>query len=60
MRMLGTTAGIVSSVGSGKKEKRAQYGVPPVGVKVFVRVNQVLDGCEDLGVTFSGIVPASV
>ena len=37
----------------------ARYGVPPVGMKVFVRVNQFVDGWEDQGVTYSGIVPAS-
>ena len=37
----------------------AHYGVPPVGKKVFVSVNQVVDGWEDLPVTFAAIVPAS-
>jgi hypothetical protein len=37
----------------------ARYGVPPVGTKVFVSVNQVVDGWEDLPVTFAAIVPAS-
>ena len=36
----------------------ARYGVPPVGKKVYVRVNQFVDGWEDLPVTFSAIVPA--
>jgi hypothetical protein len=36
----------------------ARYGVPPAGKKVFVRVNQFVDGWEDLPVTFSAIVPA--
>jgi hypothetical protein len=31
----------------------ARYGVPPVGKKVYVRVNQFVDGWEDLPVTFS-------
>jgi hypothetical protein len=35
----------------------ARYGVPPVGKKVFIQVNQVVDGWEDLPVTFSAIVP---
>jgi hypothetical protein len=34
----------------------AQYGVPPVGKKVFVSVNRVVDGCEDLSVTFPAIL----
>ena len=37
----------------------ARYGVPPVGKKVFVQVNQFVDGWEDLPVTFSAIVPAA-
>jgi len=36
----------------------SRYGVPPVGKKVFVQVNQFVDGWEDLPVTFSAIVPA--
>jgi hypothetical protein len=36
----------------------ARYGVPPVGTKVFVSVNQMVDGWEDRPVTFSAIVPA--
>jgi hypothetical protein len=36
----------------------ARYGAPPVGKKVYVRVNQVVDGWESLPVTFSAIVPA--
>jgi len=37
----------------------ARYGVPPVGTKVFVSVNQAVDGWEDEPVMFSAIVPAS-
>ena len=37
----------------------ARYGVPAVGTKVFVSVNQFVDGWEDLPVTFAAIVPAS-
>ena len=37
----------------------ARYGVPPVGTKVFVSVNQLVDGWEDRPVTFAAIVPAS-
>jgi hypothetical protein len=37
----------------------ARYGVPPVGKKVFVQVNQAVNGWEDLPVTFWAIVPAS-
>jgi hypothetical protein len=37
----------------------AHYGVPPVGKKVFIQVNQVVNGWEDLPVTFSAIVPGT-
>ena len=37
----------------------ARYGAPPVGMKVFVRVNQFVDGWEDPAAKFSAIVPAS-
>jgi hypothetical protein len=33
--------------------------VPPVGTKVFVSVNQFVDGWEDLPVTFAAVVPAT-
>jgi hypothetical protein len=35
----------------------ARYGVPPAGKKVYVRVNQFVDGWESLPVMFSAIVP---
>jgi hypothetical protein len=37
----------------------ARYGEPPVGKKVYIQVNQFVDGWESLPVTFWGIVPAS-
>ena len=37
----------------------ARYGAPTVGKKVYVRVNQHVDGWESLGRTYSAIVPAS-
>jgi hypothetical protein len=37
----------------------ARYGVPPVGMKVLVRVNQFVNGWEDQPVTFAAIVPAT-
>jgi hypothetical protein len=37
----------------------ARFGVPAVGTKVFVSVNQFVDGWEDHAVTFAAIVPAS-
>ena len=38
----------------------ARYGVPPVGTKVFVRVNQFVDGWEDAAAKFSAIVPTGL
>jgi hypothetical protein len=35
----------------------ARYGEPGVGDKVFVRVNQIVDGWEDQPLTFAAIVP---
>jgi hypothetical protein len=37
----------------------ARYGVPKAGTKVYVQVNQVVDGWESLPRTYSAIVPAS-
>ena len=37
----------------------ARYGVPNVGTKVYVQVNQFVDGWESLPRTYSAIVPAS-
>jgi len=36
----------------------ARYGVPPAGKRVYLQVNQFVNGWEDLPVTFSAIVPA--
>jgi hypothetical protein len=37
----------------------ARFGEPPVGKKVYVQVNQFVDGWESLPLTFWAIVPAS-
>src|ERR1035437_328005 len=37
----------------------ARYGAPPVGTKVFVAVNQNVNGWEDMPEETSGIVPAA-
>ena len=37
----------------------ARYGVPPVGKKVYVQVNQFVDGWESLPTSFWAIVPAT-
>jgi hypothetical protein len=36
----------------------ARYGVPKAGTKVYVLVNQFVDGWESLPRTYSAIVPA--
>ena len=38
---------------------KARYGSPAVGTKVFVRVNQNIDGWEDVPVETSAIVPVA-
>lgn len=35
----------------------ARFGVPPVGQKVFVEVNQFVEGYQDIPKIFSAIVP---
>jgi hypothetical protein len=37
----------------------ARYGVPPAGMKVFVRVNLFVDGWKDTAAKFSAIVPVA-
>jgi hypothetical protein len=37
----------------------ARYGVPQAGTKVYVQVNQVVDGWESLPKTYSAIVPTT-
>ena len=37
----------------------ARYGLPQVGTKVYVQVNQVVDGWESLPRTYSAIVPTA-
>ena len=36
-----------------------KFGSPPAGKKIFVRVNQMIDGYEDIPRQFEAIVPAS-
>ena len=36
----------------------ARFGLPAAGTKVFVLVNQFVDGYEDLGTEFAAVVPA--
>jgi hypothetical protein len=58
-RILGTCPAAVAGSADITTLYTARYGVPPVGKKVYVRVNQFVDGWEDLPVTFSAIVPAA-
>jgi len=37
----------------------ARYGVPPVAKKVYIQVNQFVDGWESRPVSFWAIVPAT-
>jgi hypothetical protein len=37
----------------------ARYGVPTVAKKVYVQVNQFVDGWESMPVSFWAIVPAT-
>jgi len=57
-RILGTCPAAVGGSADITGLYTARYGVPPVGKKVYVQVNQFVDGWEDLPVTFSAIVPA--
>jgi hypothetical protein len=57
-RVLGTCPAPVQGSADITSLYTARYGVPPAGTKVFVRVNQFVDGWEDLPVTYSAIVPA--
>ena len=57
-RVLGTCPAPVGGSANITGIYTARYGVPPVGKKVYIQVNQFVDGWEDLPVTFSAIVPA--
>ena len=58
-RVLGTCPAPVQGSADITSLYTARYGVPAVGMKVFVRVSQMVGGWEDLPVTFAAIVPAS-
>ena len=58
-RILGTCPAVAQGSANITGLYTARYGVPPVGKKVFVQVNQAVNGWEDLPVTFSAIVPAA-
>ena len=58
-RVLGTCPAVVQGSADITSLYTARYGVPPVGKKVYVQVNQFVNGWESLPVSFWGIVPAS-
>ena len=58
-RVLGTCPAPVQGSANITSLYTARYGVPPVGKKVYVQVNQFVNGWESLPVSFWGIVPAS-
>ena len=57
--VLGTCPAVVQGSADITSLYTARYGVPPVGKKVYVQVNQFVNGWESLPVSFWGIVPAS-
>jgi hypothetical protein len=58
-RVLGACPAAVANVADITNLYTARYGVPPVGTKVFVRVNQFINGWEDVPITYAAIVPAA-
>ena len=58
-RVLGTCRAAVQGSADITSLYTARYGQPLVGKKVYIQVNQVVDGWESLPRTFWGIVPAS-
>jgi hypothetical protein len=58
-RILGTCPAPVDNAADITGLYTARYGVPKAGTKVYVQVNQVVDGWESLPRIFSAIVPAA-
>jgi hypothetical protein len=58
-RVLGTCPAPVAGSSDITGLYTARYGVPPVGKKVYIQVNQFVDGWESLPVSFWAIVPAT-
>jgi hypothetical protein len=58
-RVLGTCPAALQGSADITTLYTARHGAPPAGKKVYVQVNQFVDGWESLPVTFWGIVPAS-
>ena len=57
-RILGMCPGAVQGSADITNLYTVRFGAPPAGKKVYIQVNQFIDGWEDLPVTFSAIVPA--
>jgi hypothetical protein len=57
-RILGTCPAAVQGSADITSLYTARFGVPPVAKKVYIQVNQFVDGWESLPRTFWGIVPA--
>ena len=58
-RILGTCPAAVAGLADITDLYTARYGVPKVGTKVYVQVNQFVDGWESLPRTYSAIVPTA-
>jgi hypothetical protein len=58
-RVLGTCPAAVAGSADITALYTARYGVPPVAKKVYIQVNQFVDGWESLPVSFWAIVPAT-
>ncbi|HWT80965.1 MAG TPA: hypothetical protein VN648_19420 [Candidatus Methylomirabilis sp.] len=58
-RVLGTCPAPAAGAADITSLYTARYGVPQVGTKVYVKVNQVVDGWESLPRTYSAIVPTA-
>jgi hypothetical protein len=58
-RILGTCPAPVAGSSDITGLYTARYGVPKAGTKVYLQVNQVVDGWESLPRVFSAIVPAA-
>ena len=59
MVFLGTLDAPVNNAIDISAAYKAKYGSPRAGSKVFVRVNQNINGWEDIPSQFSAIVPAA-
>jgi hypothetical protein len=59
MNLLGTCPAAVQGSSALTALYSAKYGPPAPGTKIFVHVNQHIDGHESIPVLFSAIVPAA-